>query len=406
MKGGRKQKGVILYKPSGTIAIAGDINASQRKLYNIFLYVAQKTLKKDKDKEIFETSFAEIKKLYNLKRINDYDWLTETIESIMPIYVHYNITGKDKGIKKDKYFTLLSEVDIEKQNSMINVRFSLPPIIRQLLKKIAIGQGQYADIDIRTIVSMRKKHTITLYEIVKDYLGTGQVLLEIMEFRRLLGVENKYKKIPDLRKWVIEPAIKEINENPLLEIAIKYELIKTGRRYTHIKLLINKKKQELKLEQQAEMLKIQDTTLYLLKCMPEKVKKSKKIASLIEAALEKYTKEYIKAQIEYINAIANKKNINNYYGYLKKAIDQDFAAYEMIPVDESKSNILEITEKWVGFKFDAAERGILEVTGVEKGKNNEYIINFKSNKGENLYKAFDDLGILQDWLENQKNFQV
>ena len=46
-----------------------------------------------------------------------------------------------------------------------------------------------------------------------QFNSTGVCKLSLMELRKILLLEDKYSQTKDLRKWVIEPTIKEIREN-------------------------------------------------------------------------------------------------------------------------------------------------------------------------------------------------
>ena len=73
-----------------------------------------------------------------------------------------------------------------------------------------------------------------------QFNSTGVCKLSLMELRKILLLEDKYSQTKDLRKWVIEPAIKEIREKT--SFFIEHKLIKTGQRYTYLELKFKQKK--------------------------------------------------------------------------------------------------------------------------------------------------------------------
>ena len=331
----KKKSAIILHKPSGTIAIAGEVTLVQRRLYNIFLHTAQEMWdKQEKTDEgvFFSLPIPAIQKKYKIP-ITNRKWLIEAIKTLVTTYAHYNILGKDPKIEKDRIFSLLTEVRITVTDGVVkSVKFMFPPSIYKTIEGVIKGQRPYANLDLDVSLTLKTKYSENLYEICKDYENIVEKELSIGEFRKLFGIENKYKKIVDVKRWVLDPAVKELNSNPLVNFTVSYKLIKNGQKYTRVKFIINPKPQKLKIEQQVEDYKslAEDPDLReLLFLLPESYRKRKNCISLLSGALEKKNKEYVQAQIKYVN----EKNPKNYCGYLKKAIEKDYAGAEEIEID-------------------------------------------------------------------------
>lgn len=64
-------------------------------------------------------------------------------------------------------------------------------------------------------------------------IGVTKMSIAVSELRRILGIEKKYPKFSDLRKWVIEPIVKDIKKSGLLYIH-NYDYTRTGRVITNI----------------------------------------------------------------------------------------------------------------------------------------------------------------------------
>ena len=58
----------------------------------------------------------------------------------------------------------------------------------------------------------------------------------------MLCLQDKYPLFGNLQQRVIDPAIREINEKTPMEV--QYELRKTGRKVTHLKIKILAKKEK------------------------------------------------------------------------------------------------------------------------------------------------------------------
>lgn len=88
---------------------------------------------------------------------------------------------------------------------------------------------------LKNILRLKSKYSVHLYEFFKmqQYKRAVEVTLEVIE--SLFNGLN-YKKWADLRRYVIDPSIKEINEKT--DIFVGYDVVKTGRRVSRLKFII------------------------------------------------------------------------------------------------------------------------------------------------------------------------
>lgn len=100
--------------------------------------------------------------------------------------------------------------------------------------------------NIQNIKPLTSTHAIRIYLLCKQYQDTGWLKMTLDDFKKKLELEYKYPRIYDLKKYVLEVAKKQINENT--DILFDYELEKQGRKYTHItfKIKSKNKKKEIK----------------------------------------------------------------------------------------------------------------------------------------------------------------
>ena len=67
-----------------------------------------------------------------------------------------------------------------------------------------------------------------------QFKSTGYRKIKLDDLRNMLELNDKYPLTADLKRWVIDTAIDELNEKS--PITIKYQLLKTGRKFTHLEL--------------------------------------------------------------------------------------------------------------------------------------------------------------------------
>jgi plasmid replication initiation protein len=88
------------------------------------------------------------------------------------------------------------------------------------------------------LLKLSGKYAVTLYEILEAFINRrdGQCRVSIDELRTWLKVPaNTYPDWKDLRKRVLDPAVKQINDDPLgAGFSVKYEPIRKGRNYNEI----------------------------------------------------------------------------------------------------------------------------------------------------------------------------
>lgn len=87
---------------------------------------------------------------------------------------------------------------------------------------------------------MDSKYSMRLYELMKSWDGCKEKKFEIDELREQIDAEQKsYENFGKFHQGVLKPSVEEINE--ITDIELQYEIIKEGRKVTHIVFKINKK---------------------------------------------------------------------------------------------------------------------------------------------------------------------
>lgn len=119
----------------------------------------------------------------------------------------------------------VSDVRIDKEKSIVHLRFDsrLKPYLLQLREK-------FTAYELGSVLQMRSKYSIRIYELLRSYANIGVVRLDMAEFRQLLNLAGEYSDYRNLKKFVIDKAVAEINEYS--DIYIVFSPIKTGKRVT------------------------------------------------------------------------------------------------------------------------------------------------------------------------------
>jgi len=341
------KKTTMLQKPSGTIAISGNLDARERKLYNMLLKVAEINLRQNPQQNIFTTTLATLKQALNVneddKHNTDYK---KILEKMSDIKLRYNILKKDHRIEGFAHLIDNVKFITDESTKFTTISYSIPEEVRQ---SIINKNGMYASIDLVIIRGLVSKYSIILYELVKDYQKVEIPKMTMQDFKEIFGIEGKYEgRINNLKAKVLDVAVNELNANENINFTVKYELIKTGKIYTHIKFTAKPK--QIK-EKQIEIQELQQLQLQPLQQLPEKVsnpeleeiipylprayQSTKKVIDILIEALEhkRKSKDYIISQIKYCNEQYKKDKVKNYVLYLRNAIEKDYACAEEVELD-------------------------------------------------------------------------
>lgn len=90
------------------------------------------------------------------------------------------------------------------------------------------------------IAQMNSAYAIRLYELLMQWREIGKREVSIDWLRERLDLTEKYPATKDLKRWVLDPSIEQINTHT--PIKLKYEQRKTGRKITHITFTFTQKK--------------------------------------------------------------------------------------------------------------------------------------------------------------------
>lgn len=124
---------------------------------------------------------------------------------------------------------------VNKKSGIIKIRLDdeMKPYLLQL-------QNNFTSYELLYTLAMKSQYSIRLYEILRSQeYKRKAVIFDIDELKRLLSAEN-YKRFPDFKRYVLDIALREINN--LSDLNVTYEIIKEGRRYAKLEFSIKLKK--------------------------------------------------------------------------------------------------------------------------------------------------------------------
>lgn len=341
-----------------------------------------------KDDDDFKSyKFTAKELLDDLKLNNNYDDLRDSIKKLLTRLI---IIKTEKSVLAT---TFLSSAEYFLDDSTVELSFDAK--LKQYLLQLKENFTMY---QFENVVALSSVYAIRIYELCKQYEKIKERKIDVIQLKEILEIEDKYKKYNDFKKRVLEIAEREINEKT--DILIQIEEIKTSRKVTSIKFLIEKKEKQVKqIETSETKEKKYSEEVESLFCMIKKIEQVESLKEIIKKALKSYDYEYIKSNILY----SNKNAKTNYNAYLQQAIENDYAKIDRekeIKKEEQKQKVKQETKD-----ENEYERQIIELKKklvLEKIKNltieerDKHYQDYMNNK---FYKK--DLVSFEDYLEQE-----
>lgn len=117
------------------------------------------------------------------------------------------------------FFRWLSNLSIYHQGTG-QVSFVFSEEIKKYLSQLNDFFTKYP---VKEISTLKSVYSIRLYELIKQFETLQTRKISLAKFRDFFQLGNKYSQFKALRKWVITPAIKELNKKSPLVIGVDFE---------------------------------------------------------------------------------------------------------------------------------------------------------------------------------------
>lgn len=189
------------------------------------------------DQQLYTVSAQQIAKDAGVSVDRAYQHLKTASERLFRREVTLHEAPNGKGGAKVRLTRWVQEVVYQENQGTIALRFSQPmvPYLSQL-------SAQFTRYALTDVAKMTSAHAIRLYELLCQWRDAGERVVTVEWFRESLQLEDRYSRIPDLKRWVVEPAVEQINEHSPLWC--KWVQRKTGRRVSHLAFTFGEKHSE------------------------------------------------------------------------------------------------------------------------------------------------------------------
>ncbi len=210
--------------------VEGPYTAKDRKLWTFLLHTAFDELGQ---KGGHSVKISDINGVFRaLGGEHSTAWIWDSAKRLTKTTVEFEVTLGDERF--DTITSLFWATVPRKGKRGNELHFGFPepliPIIKEPLR--------FARLRVHFLIKLSGKYAVTLYEILEGFTNRrdGECRVTIKDLRQWLKVpEGTYADWRDFRRWVLKPAIDQINSDPLgAGFTVAYEPIRKGRKIAEI----------------------------------------------------------------------------------------------------------------------------------------------------------------------------
>jgi plasmid replication initiation protein len=222
-------KKLMVYKSNHLIESAYKLNLNEQRVLLICIGMINSNEPMSINDK-FEVSAKNFAKIFDIDERGAYDQLRDVAISLhsRKITIHDN-----KKLITTSWIS--GFVEYKDNTGIIELWFS-----QLILPYLADLKSQFTRYDLSNISGMSSIYGIRLYELLMQWRTKGKREIEISWLKERFEIANNYNSISDLKKYVINPAVNNINNVSNLNVTHTYR--KTGRTVSHIIFEFNEKK--------------------------------------------------------------------------------------------------------------------------------------------------------------------
>lgn len=278
----------------------------------VVLWLSSKVNPKDKDFKNHEAKVIEFCEMTGLKSKNMYEQVVKISKSLMKKVLQ--IKREDK--ESTATFSWLSYSEYFHKEGRVIFRFD--PALKPYLLEL---KSSFTKMALEDAMKLKSFYSIRLFEFLSQFKNQEKIYISIKTIRGFLGINNSYKKYGEMKRHVLSPSIKELEEK--LKIKIKIIEKKDGKTVSNLIFVKEGTGCDVFVCNRIGGIVFSDKTKKYL--------------------VNKYSEEEIKKGISVLEK--HKGHIKNPNVFLKKAIEGDWQPF--LEKDNSKKQVkkIEVEEK-------------------------------------------------------------
>lgn len=195
------------------------------------------------DEVMYRVSASEIAEAAGITPQTAYEHLKAASARLFERRVTLYKTPEGTGKTKVLHTRWIQSCVYQQSEGCVEVRFG-----RDILPYLTELSAQFTKYKFGDVARMSSSHAIRLYELLVQWDYVGKREIEIDWLRAAFQLEGKYTSIKDFKRWVIEPAVEQVNKHS--PISVEWDQKKTGRKVSHFIFRFHPKKNTKSLPKQ------------------------------------------------------------------------------------------------------------------------------------------------------------
>ncbi len=148
-----------------------------------------------------------------------YEQIRKGVKALLRKYI--SVIEPINGVDCPVDIPWFSRAGYMKNKATIEIEFN-----RHVLPYISRLSSEFTEYRLEKMGKLTSAHAVRIYEMLSQYLKLGKREIEVDWLREKLMIQNEYLDIVDLRKRIIEPSVKQINEHT--DLTVSYVQRKRG----------------------------------------------------------------------------------------------------------------------------------------------------------------------------------
>lgn len=216
--------------------IEGAYTERDRKLWVFLVHAVWDDLL---EKQIHEIHVAKINKVFrSLGGDNGFRWIWDSVRKLRSTHIDFEYFRDGEW---HNTATNLMNAQIPKDvRANGKLYFEIPRLLALAIKQ----PSKFSRLRLHFMIGLSGKYAVTLYELLEGVANMKSPVLDVplVQLRQWLKVpDGKLERYIDLKRRVIDPALKQINENPEgAGFSVTVEPVKEGRAVERLRFVVSK----------------------------------------------------------------------------------------------------------------------------------------------------------------------
>lgn len=223
--------------------IIGDYTERDRKLWTFLIAAVWEDLE---SQTVHEIKVSKINAVFEaMGGEKNTAWIWESASRLTGTRAYWKTTSADGKRLQGVAVLMSGAVSTEEARASGVLRFEIPKLLAEVIRKPC----RFSRLRLHFMIGLSGKYAVTLYMMLESVanLKTPVLDVELNQLREWLKIpDGKLGRWVDVKRRAIEPALKQINENPKAAgFSVKMEEIKDGRAVARVRFIVTKTAERL-----------------------------------------------------------------------------------------------------------------------------------------------------------------